>query len=103
MGKIPESGGGKSLTSGGRRWRGFAIFLDETARILLGEADRQPVVQVPGLVFVRAHHGEVRLAPAPGQIKKIGLKDGGLKEVLILADGGYHEFPPGGAVFHLIE
>jgi hypothetical protein len=43
------------------------------------------------------------LVPAPGHIEEIGLEDGGLKEVLVLADGGHHESPPGGLVFYLME
>jgi hypothetical protein len=43
------------------------------------------------------------LVPAPGHIEEIGLEDGGLKEVLVPADGGHHESLPGGLVFYLIE
>ena len=69
----------------------------------MGEADRQFGMQCPGLVRGRGRHGELRLVPAPGQIEEIGIVDGGLIEVLILADGGHHESPPGGPVFYFIE
>lgn len=88
----------------GRRWRGkFAILLDNAGGILVDEADRQFGVQVPGLSRGGGRHGELRLVPAPGQIKEIGLEDGSLKEGLVLADSGHHESPPGGFVFYLIE
>lgn len=86
-----------------RRWDGFPVLFYEAAGILLSETVRQPVMQVPGLVAAGGHHCQVRLGPAPGQIKKIGFEDGGFKDALILADGGHHKFPPGGPVFYLIE
>ena len=69
----------------------------------MGETHRQVGVQVPGLVRGGGRHGELRLVPVPGQIEKIGCEDGGLKDVLVLADGGHHEPPPGGLVFYFIE
>ena len=87
----------------GRRWGSFAVFPDEAGGKLVGEADRQIGMQFPGLVRSRGRHGELRLVPAPGQIEEIGREDGGLKEVLILADGGHHESPPGGPIFYFIE
>ena len=69
----------------------------------MGEADRQFGMQFPGLARGGGLQRQVRLVPAPGQIEEIGLEDGGLIEVLILADGGHHESPPGGPVFYFIE
>ena len=69
----------------------------------MDEADRQFGMQVPGLGRGRGRHGELGPVPVLGQIEEIGREDGGLKGVLVLADGGHHEFPPCGLVFYLME
>ena len=77
-------------------------FLARTAKVI-DMAHRQFGMQVPGLFRGRGLQRQVRLVPAPGQIEEIGLEDGGLKEILVLADGGHHESSPGGPVFYFIE
>jgi hypothetical protein len=98
------NGAGPEASILGRRRRGkFAILLDNTGGILVGETHRQFGMQVPGLVRGGGRHGELRLVPVPGHIEEISREDGGLKEVLILADGGHHEPPPGRLVFYFME
>jgi len=67
------------------------------------QAHRQFGMQVPGLGRGKGRHGELRLVPAPGHIEEVGREDGGLKEILVLTDGGHHESPPGELVFYLME
>ena len=80
-----------------------AVFFEESGGVFLGQAGGQLVMQVPGIVFGTGFHRQVRVGPAPGQIKEIDFKNRGLEEVLIFLDGGNHETPTGRLVPDLVE
>ena len=60
-------------------------------------------MRIPGLILGSRDDYQCRSGPASGQIEKIGLKNRSLKGAVILADGGYHEFPPGKLVLNFVE